>query len=89
MPHDDLHTFQPGSHMPQASTFIHFHDSEMHLQAPSRSLSYGRQLQAIPYPGGEATCTCVPHGQWRCFHSIASHYLMHDCASTCCQVAKL
>jgi hypothetical protein len=89
MPHEDLNMFQLHSRMPQESTSIALNDSEMHLQAPSRRLSHGRQLQAIAYPQGEATCTCVPRGQPHCRHSIAFHFLVHDCASTSRKAVKL
>jgi hypothetical protein len=51
-PQEDLKTFQPQTHMHQASTSIAVLDSRMQLQEPTGLLSHARQLQAIPYPVG-------------------------------------
>jgi hypothetical protein len=85
-PLPNLDILQPRSHIPEASTSIAMHDSEIQLQTSAHSLvvpiSSARQLQGIPYPVGVATCTSMPHRQFRCSNCTALHHWVHDCAST-------
>jgi hypothetical protein len=87
-PDEHLDMYQLRSHIPPASIPSKFQDSSLQLQAPSRQLTYTRQLQSIPYPVGAATGSCVPHAQLPCSHSKAVHFFVHNSVYTSRRMAS-